>query len=578
MRPTTPLMLAMLVGVSGTAHAQSTVAPTREELAQPAVETTDSTRARLSVENQIEHAPCALAAPAYANMRVNFRAVNFRNLPEDFPTDLSASWRGYEGRDLPIATLCEIRDRAATELRQLGYVAAVQVPPQRIENGGTVEFDLLLARLVTVRVRGDAGRSDRLLESFLNRLTEQKVFNSRDAERDLLLARALPGYEVRLVLRPAGTKPGEVIGDVEVTRQPVELQAAVHNLGSRSAGRVGGFAMLRLNDLTGMGDSTQISLFNTAQTREQTVLQADHEFALGNRGLRLGASVLHAWSKPDLGGAPISSRTLVGSLDLSYPLILRSNLAVHGSTGLELIDQKVLFGSQPFSLDKLRVAFLRANFTATEARPVTTLSGSPRWGAGGSLELRKGLAILDASPRCSDNLATCLALTAPTSRLNGDPSALVVRAAGRFDYRASPQWTISAAPRAQIANTATLGYEQFSTGNFTVGRGFDPGFSQGDDGIGTSIELGFGRPGARSPRELRLAPYIFYDTAWTWKKAVGGAVRDHLHSAGVGVRGQWGQRARFDLTLAQPLDRAGAQLSRGDTRLLFTLSTRVLPW
>ena len=49
--------------------------------------------------------------------------------------------------------LCEIRDAAATILRDKGYLAAVQVPTQRIENG-VVRMETLYARVTTVRARG----------------------------------------------------------------------------------------------------------------------------------------------------------------------------------------------------------------------------------------------------------------------------------------------------------------------------------------------------------------------------------------------------------------------------------------
>jgi len=576
------LLAASTLASASAAVAQAPAAPTREELTQPETRATRPANrgSRLLVEGEIERAPCPLAEPAYAGVTVNFSSVSFRNLPADLPIDLSKSWAGYAGRDLPIATLCEIRDRAATQLRLLGYVAAVQVPPQRIEKGGEVQFDVLLARLVTVRLRGDTGHSAKLLERYLSRLTEQPIFNSISTERDLMLTRSLPGYTVRLILRPAGTKPGEVIGDVEVQRQPLDLQMAIHNMGSSAVGRTGVFASLRLNDLTGLGDSTRISLFNTVQTREQTVLQGEHDFAIGSQGLRFHGSLLHAWSKPDVSGAPFSARTLVGSLDASYPLILRSGLAMRGEAGLDLVDQKVFFGSLPFSRDKLRVAYLRTDLEASERqRGVRTFSGPPRWAATASLELRKGLAGLGASPNCTTSPGSCAGLAAPTSRLDGDPEALVLRASGRVDLNAARGILISATPRAQVANKPLLAFEQFSAGNYTTGRGFDPGALQGDDGVGVGLELAFGNPVARSPRDLRLAPYLFYDTAWTWTKgATVSFGSNHLHSAGVGMRGQWGQRTRFDLTLAQPLDRTGLQTRTGDTRILFTISTRLLPW
>ena len=110
------------------------------------------------------------------------------------------------GRDVAISTVCEIRDRAATILRDAGYIAAVQVPEQRIGDG-IVHFQVLMARLTQVRVRGQASGAETVLAAYLGELTKRPLFNRYEAERFLLLASDLPGYTVRLTLRPAGLRP-----------------------------------------------------------------------------------------------------------------------------------------------------------------------------------------------------------------------------------------------------------------------------------------------------------------------------------------------------------------------------------
>jgi len=156
---------------------------------------------RLTVEGDIERGPCPLADPAFANTKVTFSTVEFTGLPGVPASALDSTWREFAGRELPVATLCEVRDRAATALRQMGFLAAVQVPPQRIDANGTVKMDVLAAKLVEVQLRGEAGHSERLIAAHLAKLTERPWFNTREAERDLLLLDDLPGYDVRLVLR-----------------------------------------------------------------------------------------------------------------------------------------------------------------------------------------------------------------------------------------------------------------------------------------------------------------------------------------------------------------------------------------
>src|SRR5690606_12064052 len=105
-------------------------------------------------EGDIERGPCPLAAPSLADTTVTFSRVTFAGLEAISPALLDPTWRSLAGREVPVASLCEVRDRAATILRNMGYLAAVQIPPQRIENSGDVRMDVLVARLVEVQVRG----------------------------------------------------------------------------------------------------------------------------------------------------------------------------------------------------------------------------------------------------------------------------------------------------------------------------------------------------------------------------------------------------------------------------------------
>jgi hemolysin activation/secretion protein len=410
-------------------------------------------------------------------------------------------------------------------------------------------------------------------------LKGQPLFNVHEAERHLLLARDLPGYDVRLALRPAGTVPGEVVGEVTVVRRRVEIDVNVQNFGSRAVGRFGGLARVRFNDLTGMGDSTVLSIFNTAQPDEQTVLQAGHSMALGSDGLRLSGDFTYAWSRPDIPGLDLSSKTLIATTALSYPLIRRQAHTLLASGGLDVIDQDLKIGSTPLSRDRLRVLFLRLEGELIDADSLVSTTGysgiEPEWRLGANLELRQGLSALGASEPCG-NAAACV----PTSQLGGDASAFVMRAAMQAEYRPLPKLTFALSPRAQYSPDQLLSYEQISAGNYTVGRGYDPGALTGDSGVGISAEMRYGRITPKGPGAIALQPFVFFDAAWMWRKssAFAGLDPQKLYSAGGGVRATWDNHARIDLTVATPLRKVGFQTERGDTRLLLSVTTRILPW
>ncbi|MCW1428130.1 ShlB/FhaC/HecB family hemolysin secretion/activation protein [Novosphingobium sp. JCM 18896] len=577
--------------------------PTREELQrEQATQPPRDTGSRVTVEGDVERAPCPLADPRFASVRMTITGAQFDGLQVISPETLRSTWAEFARQSVPVATVCEIRDRAATILRRQGYVAAVQVPPQRIEENGTVRFDVLMAKLVRIQVRGDTGRAEGTIARQLAKLQDQPVFNTFEAERYLLLVQDMPGYDARLTLRPAGTRPGEVIGEVSVRYTPIEIEGAVQNLGSREVGRFGGLIRARLHGLTGLADTTTLAYYNTFDWSEQHVVQASHAFRLGHEGLTLGGDFTYAWTRPDVGGTgagadPFRTRTLIATLRASYPLqrSLSQNLWLGG--GLDLANQRVTFTNVPISEDKIRVLFARLDYDRIDPKSMGSLRGysanEPRWRIGGSLEARQGVSILDASKPCprvpAPLYANCPGLL--LSRAEADPTAFVLRASAYAEFRPVPKLTISLAPRAQYAPNPLLAFEEFSTGNYTVGRGYEPGVLTGDSGIGAQAELRLGSLTPRSAQSWAFQPFAFFDAARVWnqdQRAPYPRDPQSLYSAGGGLRARWGDRARLEAYAAAPLKRVayyadpanqtGLRTVKGDVRLLVSLTVNLFPW
>jgi hemolysin activation/secretion protein len=127
--------------------------PTRDELRGTVTPPRPDQRPRLNVEGELDRAPCALDSPKYESIRFTPTQVEFEGLKGLTPEQMRAAYSPYLGADQPLSVICRIRDRAAAMLREAGYIAAVEVPEQRIE-GGVVRFRVITARLVALRVRG----------------------------------------------------------------------------------------------------------------------------------------------------------------------------------------------------------------------------------------------------------------------------------------------------------------------------------------------------------------------------------------------------------------------------------------
>lgn len=572
-------LIAAALPVAAFAQATPQI-PTREEIQRPTLPPAAPPAEQIvAADDSIERAPCPLANPEFADVRITLKGVQFSGVEGIDPSMLDASWSGRVGQELPIAIVCDIRDRAATMLRAKGYLAAVRVPPQTIGDG-VVRLDILAARMTRVEVRGDAGANERLLQRYLARLDDAPVFNILDAERYLLLARDIPGLDARLTLRPGGA-PGEVVGEVTVVRTPAIFDFNVQNFGSRDVGRWGGIARARVAGLTGMGDVTTASVYSTADFDEQQVLQLGHEFRVGGEGLRLGGSYTYAWTRPDITGLPIKSNTQVVSLFASYPVTLTQAHSLVVGGGFDLIDQDIKLGGVPLNRDRLRVFNLRADANWIDPASVAGRGGynpsEPRWSLSTSFEARQGVDFLGASDDCGPGGTACFLPGAiPLTRVEGKPDAFLVRASALAEWRPVKLFTLSAAPRAQWASDPLLAYEEFSGGNFTVGRGFDPGTVIGDSGVALSLEARYGSLVPANVKSVSVQPFAFFDAAWVWNEdsAFDGLDPQKLYSAGGGVRIAYGDRARLDLTLAAPLNRPGFLPKRPDPRLLVTLTTQ----
>lgn len=555
------------------------ITPSREELDRQRPDSQAPRSARLKIDGDIERAPCALDAPQYADIRTNITDVVFNNLQEVSAAELRASYASLLGQNKPISTLCTIRDAAATELRRRGYLAAVQVPVQRIENG-VVKFEVLFAKIVAIRVRGDAGPAEGLLASYLGKLTEQKIFNRFLAERYLLLSRDVPGYNVRLSLKPAGTVPGELVGEVSVEHTPLDVNLAAQNFSSRSSGRWSGTLGVTAYGLLG-GDRLTASVGSTFDAKEQQIAQIGYDTKLGGDGLTVSGNFTYAWSKPDvnLPGFTITARTLFATGEVRYPWIRTQGFSLVGAIGMDFLNQTVSLATaaipkDALTRDKLRIGFLRLDMDAGDVNETR----APIWRASGSIEFRQGLNILNASPPSIARPGNALGPLTP-SRFDGDRTSSLIRASASLEYSLGGGYWIAALPRAQYALSPLFGFEEYSTGNFSVGRGYDPGTTIGDSGLGSQFELRIPPKRPFAKIDLAVIPYVFTDVALTWDKLGGGrSDRDFLVSAGGGFRALLNQRFRIDGTVAFPLRKAGLQTHNHDPRFLVSLTSKLWPW
>jgi len=556
--------------------------PTREELQAGAPPTepgaTAPRRHRLQVEDNVERSPCALDNPDYAQIRIKITKATFAHLGPVPETAIADSWQRYVGTDQPINVVCRIRDSAATTLRAMGYIAAVEVPVQRIANG-EVLFEVLYAKVTSIHVIGQPGRNAGLLEAYLKPLANGRIFNRFAAERNVLLAQDIPGYDIHLTLKPSGSGAGNMIAEVRVDDTPLMVDFSASDLAAPSTGRVGGQLRATFNGLTGLGDQTTLSAYSTSEFRKQQIYQIGHQFMLGASGLQLSGHVTYAITRPALGPLipRIEAKTWYINTEAMYPLVRRQAVTLRGALGLDVVNQSVSFAGAPLSRDRLRVAYLRFDVDALDMKglgpDVTAL-----WRFGATAEIRHGLAIFGASPDCRTS-PVCTGSFVPPGVPIGNPEATVFRASANLDLHPSRWFDLAIAPRIQYASGPVLGFEEFSLGNYTVGRGFAPGAIVGDDGAAVAVEVRGPVVRLSANSRVTMQPYAFSDNGWAWRRLTPTPASPlELHSLGAGVRTAFRGAGQLNLALAVPVSTLPGTTGHPPPLFLATFSTTILPW
>jgi hemolysin activation/secretion protein len=412
-------LLACTFFCSAASLAAAQTAPTVPTTGVPSREELDPSRRAPDIEQQRareadlfarpESGPCPLANSA---LSFTLQSVTFNGATAATPEELASTYAGLLGRNVPVSTICEIRDRASDLFFSRGVLARVEIPEQRIEEGRLV-LEVIEARVASVRVRGDAGPAQARVEGYLEQLRGLAPFDLQTAQRYLLLASDVPGVQLQAAIRPSAAGRGAVDLEVTLGRDEIDILVNVQNYGSESIGRWGGLLRADFNGFTPFGERSSLILYSTLDSDEQRIIQLIEEARVGDTGLLARGSFAYAKTKPggELAALGLESDSVVAALEASYPLLRsrRRNLNLVG--GFEYVDQETVFGSGPvLSDDKLRI--ISGRLEGSLRRPgLLAIDGS------GGIEVRKGLDVFGASQAGEPTL----------TRTEGQPTATVCR-------------------------------------------------------------------------------------------------------------------------------------------------------
>ena len=122
-----------------------------------------------------------------------------------------------------------------------------------------------------------------------------------------------------------------------------------------------------------------------------------------------------------------------------------------------------------------------------------------------------------------------------------------------------------------------MNYDEFSVGNLSIGRGYDPGSNSGDRAVGASVEL---RAKLVRSARVTLEAFGFYDAVRIWNLDRNSTENGRsLRSYGGGARMVLPGAMLLEVTYAHPKDLAlSFDKAPPPDRVLVSLTMQIIPF
>lgn len=482
--------------------------------------------------------------------------------------ELEALASAYLGKEISLIEIYRLRDAITQKYGDAGFgLTKAIVPPQRIQNEGNVQIQILEGFIDDVIIEGASTEQQAYLAHAAEKLKAERPLNAKTLERYLLLANDRFAIKVTSTLRQSEKTPNASTLILKVENASLlDGGVSLDNRGTLAVGRVQANAEASLNGLLGRASRSTVGYATVEQGTELQYWSLSHTEVISNEGSSLIFGYTNSASKP---GTSLLRRLSQQSTSegwaatLAHPFIRtrQENLTARVKYDQRDVESEALKNTT--SLDRLRS--IRFGFSYDNADRFDGINQV-------LFETSFGLNSLGAT----DN-----------------NSPLKSRADGKIDYRkvtlnlsrtqqlavlspALSQLSVHGALMGQYSGSGLLSTEECGIGGSQFGRGYDFSEILGDSCAAGSLELRYAINTQGAP--LKYAQlYSFYDGGMTANhnalNATDKKVKS-LTSAGLGIRfGLW-SFLNGSLELAKPLTRDVANEGDRNTRLFASISAR----
>lgn len=448
------------------------------------------------------------------------------------------------GQTVGAAELARIVEDITQAYRSRGYFLSRAIIPAQDVESGDLRVQVVEGYVATVEIDGDVPE----LAVYAERLTRERPAQLATLERTLYLMGDAPGVRFKASrMAPSGDDLAAHELIVTASRVRYELNFYSDNRGKPEAGEMQAIARAGVSHLIGFGDRLSGGFFFVPDQPEELQLGLlNYTTALGHDGTML--TLDGSLSRNDTGDSGPGLDNLSESTrffgQVSHPVVRgrETSLWLHG--GFEVLHIRSEAAGALAYQDDIVVAHAAATLKQTVWDGLATFY----------------IEVADGFVKAPD---------VTHSRGDADGRFVKVFAQATMLQPLGPI-AVFAEVDGQISDRALLSASEFALGGSRIGRGYDTGEIQGENGVGGVIEL---RYYERVADWLGAQVYGFYDAGIVWNDNMpSGFDEATLSSAGAGARLSLPYSFFVSYEAAKPLTRTAAIPNDKDVRHFFSLS------
>lgn len=471
--------------------------------------------------------------------------------------EVDAIFKPAVGPAVTLATLREAAEKLESRFRERGYfLTRVYVPPQQVKDG-YFEVQVIEGFVNAVYVDGAASDSLRQrIETITAPILGKRPIDLATVERALLFINDLPGVVGTSLLRQ-GAELGASEIVVTVGSLPDSHLLSFKNTGSRTIGpfslgidstfynpfRRSGSLNLAF---TQTGDGTNIDELSSFSFR--------YAVPVGTRGAILSLGGVASNGLPGGTIRALDLRAVSESVSprLRLPLLRTRPDSVYLDLGVSVNRSRTIVAGDLLTFDKTTVA---------EATLSWVQNG---WGNGTSslsLSLFRSLPLFDHTQVSPGNTKT---------NVKDEDFFKLGFSLARIQQTRLPRLSLLGQVQGQWTQDRLPVGEFIAFGGTVIGKGFDPGASAGDKGIGGLLEVRYDTPWNRQPYIGNVQVYAFVDSGKAFLNDPAGIPPRLLTSTGFGLRFPFSSNGFMDLQIAHAHQELPIANRRDDPRFLFS--------